>query len=110
MIDGQSAGTVRYHQRAPGLFDLTDIGADGSEHPGGTLQIAGNVWTYPWTESHGGKPTMLRVTNRFKTPDKIIYEKSVSTDGGKTWRVVGTGSEERVPAESISPVQVRRLL
>lgn len=57
-----------------------------------------------------GKPTMLRVTNQFKTRDKIIYETSLSTDGGKTWRVVGTGSEVRVPAESILPVRVRRLL
>jgi|GEM_PF-3286469 hypothetical protein len=53
---------------------------------------------------------MLRVTNQFKTRDKIIYETSLSTDGGKTWRVVGTGSEVRVPAESILPVRVRRLL
>jgi len=110
VIDGKPAGAVRYHQRAPGLFDLTDINADGSEHAGGTLQIAGDVWTYPWTEFHQGKPTMLRVTNQFKTRDKIIYEKSLSTDGGKTWRVVGTGSEVRVPAESILPVRVRRLL
>jgi len=53
---------------------------------------------------------MLRVTNQFKTRDKIIYETSLSTDGGKTWRVVGTGLEVRVPAESILPVRVRRLL
>lgn len=110
VIDGKPAGSVLYHQRAPDLFDLTDIGADGSEHPGGTLQITGNVWTYPWIESHGGKSTMLRVTNRFKTPDKIIYEKSISTDGGKTWRVVGAGSEKRVPEGSNPLVRVKRLL
>jgi hypothetical protein len=100
-IDDKPAGTVRYHPQAPGLFEITNFAADGIGHPGGTLQIAGNVWTYPWTETRDGKPAMLRITNRFENPDKIIYEKSISIDGGKTWLAIGTGSEERIAAAEL---------
>ena len=60
----------------------------------GKLVIEGNVWTYPWENTEGGKTTYFRVVNTFSGPGKIEYRQEYSADKEK-WTLMGKGSEAK---------------
>jgi hypothetical protein len=60
----------------------------------GTLQIEGNVWTFPWQTGEGDKATYFRVVNVFQAAGKIEFRQEFSTD--KThWTLMAKGLENR---------------
>ena len=67
----------------------------GGEAPGsGKLQIAGNIWTFPWQVTQGDTTIYFRVVNVFTGSDRIDYAQEFSPDNVH-WNTMAKGSETR---------------
>lgn len=69
-----------------------------ADHPRtGEVSITenGSHWEYMTKTSIGEKPVWFRTINQFKTNDLVDWWSEYSTDGGRQWTKMGSGSEKR---------------
>ena len=67
----------------------------GKQPWNGTLQINGNVWTYPGGYEANGKKIQIRTTNDFSVPGIETFKTEFSDDGGVHWVVTLQGTARR---------------
>ncbi len=92
-VDGVSKALLVFtYNAASGSYTSYPIPTDGSEAGKGTLEIKGNVWTYPWQVKDGGRTTWFRVVNVWVKPDRIEFRQEFSTDNVK-WTEMAHGLE-----------------
>ena len=70
-----------------------------SVRPGGTDSVAITVdpktITYPGSFTDRGKKVMIRTVNSWDNPSLYHWRAEYSTDGGTTWKLMGSGSSQR---------------
>ena len=90
--------TLMWHDESAHLFRFAGISIDGSAGSG-TIDIAPHRWV--WNGNSRGAQRD-RTVNQWVTPDKVVYTVEASSDGGKTWKSTGHGTEERLQAAPAS--------
>lgn len=99
-LNGKTAALVIFlptGQNAAGAFEYRTIAAlpDASRPDDwGHLAIAGNTWTYSWTQKDGEKIVEMRNVNQFKDNDHIHFELQKKGDDG-IWKTQLSGDEQR---------------
>jgi hypothetical protein len=95
-VDGESKALIVFtYNEKENVYTSYPIPLDGGQAGAGKLYIEGNVWTFPWEETEGGKTTYFRVVNVFNTPYKIEYRQEFSSDKVH-WTVTAKGNETKV--------------
>jgi hypothetical protein len=60
-----------------------------------TITVAGNTITYPFSFTDDGKKVTVRTVNIWDSPNLYRWRAEYSTDGGVTWKLMGSGSSQR---------------
>jgi hypothetical protein len=95
-VNGPSAALIVYTYDAKrDLYHTSAIPPGGSTASSGELKIAGNTWTFPWTDRQKGKIVYARVVNVFRNADTIDFREEFSLDHAH-WITTATGVEHRV--------------
>jgi hypothetical protein len=95
-VNGTSVVLLTFtYDAAHALYHSYQIPPDGGAPHEGSLTIAGDTWTFPWTDKDGGATVYFRVVNVFSDPDTIRFRQEFSSDG-EHWTVSGTGEEHRI--------------
>ena len=95
-VNGESKALLVFlYDPAADRYTSHPIPAGGGEVRPGTLIIKGNVWTFPWDDTEGGKTTHFRVVNTWRSPESIDFRQEYSTDGVH-WTLMADGREARV--------------
>jgi len=95
-VDGESKILLVFtYNEKENIYTSYQIPAGGQEPGTGKLLIDGNVWTFPWQVSEGGKTTYFRVVNVFVTPGRIESRQEFSADQVH-WTVTAKALETRV--------------
>lgn len=98
-VDGESKVLIVFTYNAKdNVYTSYQIPAGGGEPGSGKLLIDGNVWTFPWQVTDGGKTTYFRVVNVFAAPDRIDYRQEFSPDQVH-WSVTAKGTEKKTASE-----------
>lgn len=98
-VDGESKALIVFtYNAADKTYTSYPIPLNGGSAGSGKLIVEGNVRTFPWQVTDGGKTTYFRVVNVFEAPDRIRYRQEFSTD--KTnWTVTARGLETKLPGQ-----------
>lgn len=59
------------------------------------ITVAGNTITYPFSFTDNGKNVTIRTLNIWDSPSLYRWRSEYSTDSGKTWNLMGSGSSQR---------------
>jgi hypothetical protein len=60
-----------------------------------TITIAGEMVTYPFSFTDKGKTVSIRTLNVWKNPNAYDWRSEFSTDDGKTWTLMASGTSTR---------------
>ena len=72
------------------------IPPDGQAAGGpGKVLLEGNTWTFPWSDSEGGKTTYFRVVNVWTSAKTIEFRQEFSADQ-EHWTRMASGHEEKI--------------
>lgn len=95
-VDGESKALLVFlYDPAVGRYTSYPIPTGGGEVHPGSLIIEGQVWTFPWDYTEGGKTTHFRVVNVWSSPDSIEFRQEYSSDAVH-WTLMADGHETRV--------------
>jgi hypothetical protein len=68
-------------------------------HPGQatstTISVNGNTITYPFTFTDNGKNVTIHTLNVWKNSNLYTWRTEFSTDGGKTWTLMASGTSQK---------------
>lgn len=96
IVDGDSKALLVFtYDAKTDSYTSYPIIAAGSEVRPGTLIIRGDIWTFPWDYSEGGKTIHFRVVNVWSSPNSIEFRQEYSADGER-WTLMAQGHEQRV--------------
>ena len=93
-VDGKSAALLLY-RCGGGACRVLPVADALTSANAGELVADGRVWTYPWQETHEGRPVYFRVINTFGDADTIEFRSEYSDDR-EHWTVMATGHERRI--------------
>lgn len=95
-VAGRSAALVVYtYDAGRDVYHTHAIVAGDAPASGGTLEIVGNRWTYPWRDRDArGKPVYLRIVNVFRNSRTIDFRQEFSYDDAH-WTRSADGVELR---------------
>ncbi len=95
-VDGESKVLLIFtYNDKEKMFTTYQIPQGGAAAGSGKLQIAGNIWTFPWQVTMGETTIYFRVVNVFTGADRIDYAQEFSPDNVH-WNAMAKGSETRV--------------
>lgn len=77
-------------------YSISSIAGPGNKPWNGTVQIQGNIWTYPGSFEMNGKKVEVRTTNDFSVPGVESFKTEFSDDGGAHWVVTLQGTAHRL--------------
>jgi hypothetical protein len=93
IVDGDPKVLIVFTCTRPDHYCTTyQIPTDGSGPNSGTMLVEGNVWTFPWQTTDGGKTTYFRVVNVWSSPTSLDYRQEFSTDK-VNWTKTASGHE-----------------
>lgn len=84
-----------YNSQA-GNYTISSMAGPGKQPWNGTVNINGNLWTYPGSFEANGKKIEVRTTNDFSVPGTETFKTEFSDDGGAHWIVTLQGTAHRV--------------
>jgi hypothetical protein len=61
----------------------------------GTITIAGDTVSYPFSFDDGGKTVDIRTLNVWTSPNAYTWKTEYSTDGKKTWALMASGTSTK---------------
>jgi hypothetical protein len=95
-VNGKTLSLIVYTiGAARGKMHTRFIEPDGLAGPRGDLTLDGNHWTYLDKPTPGAKGNWSRVENYVVDHDHIRFEEYESSDEGKSWTKINSGTEER---------------
>lgn len=95
-VNGESKVLIVFtYNDALKLYTSYPIPHDGQAATAGSLQIVGNIWTFPWQVTQGETTTYFHLVNVFTGADHIDYVQEFSPDNVH-WTIMAKGSETKV--------------
>ena len=95
-VDGESKALLIFtYNDKEKMYTTYQIPHGGAAAGSGKLQIAGNIWTFPWQVTMGETTMYFHVVNVFTGTDRIDYAQEFSNDNVH-WNSMARGSETRV--------------
>jgi len=94
-IDGKRSGNVAVYtyDGNANVYHLFNVGA--SRATTSDIIVNGDTIVYPFSFDDNGKTVMTRTLNVWKNPKLYLWRTEYSTDGGKNWTTMASGTSQR---------------
>jgi hypothetical protein len=79
-----------------GNYTISSMAGPGTQPWNGTMNISGNIWTYPGGFEAKGKKVEIRTINDFSTSGVEQFKSEYSDDGGVHWTIMLQGTARRI--------------
>lgn len=76
-------------------YTISSMAGPGKQPWNGTVNINGNIWTYPGGYEANGKKVEIRTINDFSVPGVETFKTEFSDDGGAHWMLTLQGTAHR---------------
>jgi hypothetical protein len=94
-VDGESKVLLIFtYDDKEKMYTTYQIPQGGAAAGSGKLQIAGNIWTFPWQVTMGETIMYFHVVNVFTGTDRIDYAQEFSSDNVH-WNTMAKGTETK---------------
>ena len=77
-------------------YSISSMAGPGKQPWNGTLNIDGDIWTYPGGYEANGKKITIRTINDFSVPGVESFKTEFSDDGGAHWVTTLKGSAHKI--------------
>src|SRR5215469_7130446 len=77
-------------------YTISSMAGPGKQPWNGTLNIDGNIWTYPGGYEANGKKVTIRTINDFSVPGVESFRTEFSDDGGAHWVTTLKGTAHKI--------------
>lgn len=76
-------------------YTISSMAGPGKQPWNGTVNISGNIWTYPGGYEANGKKIQIRTINDFSVPGVEAFKTEFSDDGGAHWVLTLQGTAHK---------------
>lgn len=100
MLNGKSGNalSIYTYDAAKSQYHFFNLGPDGGD--GSIITVTGSTVAYTNSFTDKGKEVTIRTLNIWSRPDFYRWRTEYTTDSGKTWNLMASGTSER---HSVSP-------